>query len=592
MPDSYMLRFGVGGVVQSVDPSILTFNQVADAVNCQIKGSMLESRPGVRIHDLGLKGNFQGATFYNPARGLSQQSFGEDESSLIASIAGKRYQIKPPETIVKGAPEVTLLDTDDTSSGSNYHLAFMKQCENYVISQDGNGNTWIWDGEASPFFSSGYSTEDKENSRLANGASVIGYAHGRVVQVVNNRQIIVGDIIHKQDLTTAANILETTEQTYWATGSFFSPPSELGAIRAVSILPLRDTAHGHGDLMFHTDEGVFSLDLTKYPRETWVDQAITKHVLLDTGAAGFYGITLFDGDQIFLSRHGIQTLRSARAESQRIGNPFLPISNPVRDYVDADTRKNFKYASVEKFVEQRRLFATTQHIIKDSSNRGGRGLLVMNFLPSGGTDQAWEGLWTLPSQAGLINQLVSGVFDTEERMFAFTTDDDDNVFLVEFSHDLRDDVLCDGSTQRIEWQVLTRSDTGGEEAERKAFEKAWATLRGVEGGLSWKTYGRTDEGCWGLWAEGGAYTDDSAIVKECKRDLLLRLGSPPQGLKRGTRMQMLFKFQGKGALEAIKTTATIDRGGNSTPTTQGSCVTLSETGTEDTVYNPFSYSET
>ena len=588
--DSYMLQFALEGVDQSVDPALLSFNRVADAVNVQIKDSTLTCRPGVKIHELDIEGDFQGATFYNPAKGLSQQSFGVDTSGIVARIGGKHYRIVPSKSKPASTTlDVTALDSEDTASNESYHLAFLKQCENYVISQDGNGSTWIWDGQNPPYFSSGYDSTNKEESKLANGASAVAYAHGRIVQVVNLRQVIVGDIIHKSEFTTASNILETTEQTYWATGAFFSPPSELGTIRAVEVLPLQDTAHGHGDLMFHTSEGIFSLDLTLYPRDTWVDQAIVKHVLLDTGAAGFYAICLMAGDQFFLSRHGLQTLRSARAESSLVGNPFNPISESVRDYIDADTRDNFIYASVEKFVEQRRIFLTTQHLVRGGA-RGGRGLLVLNTLPVVGGNRAWEGLWTFPSEGRLINQLISGVFDTQERMFAFATGADGKVRLLEFSDDLPNDVLSDGTEKPIEWQVLTREDTAGDSAECKTIEKAWATIRRASGPLEWEVFSRTDVNDWELWHSGCADAESCDLESPIVRDLKLRFGSPPQATKTGTRHQMLLRFKGCAALEAIKMSSSFDRGGNSTPTSESGCVVLTSTDPKNCTYDPFSYS--
>ena len=591
--DLHLLRYGVGGVNQAVAPTILTYNQLADSANVQITDSMLACRPGVKIHDLGIEGAFQGATFFNPAKGMSQQTFGIDESSIIARVGGMHYKIRPTGTSVEsGEMDVTPLDTEATRSNDIYHLAFITQAENYIISQDGNGSTWVWDGLAPPQFSDGYNVEDKEESKLANGASAVGYAHGRIVQVVNNRQILVGDLIHKEGVSTAANILNTTEQVYWATGAYFSPPSELGAVRAVAILPQQDTQHGHGALMVHCDEGVFSLDVSLYPRTAWVDNTISKHVLLDTGATGFYAITIMDGDQIFLSRHGVQTLRSARAESSQLGNPFAPISEGVREYVDADTRENFKYASVNKFVEQRRLFCTTQHVVLDSNNRGGRGVLVLNFQPQEGTQRAWEGLWTLPSDAGLINQLVSGVFNTKERLFAFVTGEDGNVKLAEFSKDLPTDILSDGSSKEIEWQTLTRASTMGDEAESQIVEKGWVTLRDVRGGLEWEAYCRTDNTNWVLWHSGCVQEcADGDLVSHNLRDLTINLGTPPQEAKHGNWFQTLFKFKGSAKLETIKVTASRDRGGKSTPTNENDCIILEKLGDDAQVFDPFSYSK-
>ena len=192
----------------------------------------------------------------------------------------------------------------------------------------------------------------------------------------------------------------------------------------------------------------------------------------------------------------------------------------------------------------------------------------------------------------MINQLASGVFDTRERLFAFCTAEDGKVRLAEFSADMPNDILPDSSEKEIEWQILSRASTMGEEAENKTVEKAWATLRKVHGDISWEVFAKSDESSWQEWHSGCASgTNDLSLEKGVIRDMMVKFGSPPIDSKTGRKFQMLLKMTGHGALESVKMTAREDRGGTSNPTGENCCVVLLEEQCADKTYDPFSYAK-
>lgn len=589
MRTEFAIRFpGLGGMDAARDAALLDARAVAEAVNVESHGQMLRTRPGVRLHDLGLPAgaNLQGAIHYNPGKGQSQQSFGEDRSVLFFVAAGRKYFCAPS----LDRPENTKLSIEDVTGGDGFagpaslHLAWVYQAENYAIVQDGAGRTWIWDGETSPQLSPGYNVADKEESKLANAATVGLYAHGRIIQVVNGRQVLVGDIIHKGDLSSASNILGTTEQVYWATGSFFSAPSGLGQVTAAAILPIRNTQHGHGEVMIHQENGVFSLDLNVYPRTEWVDRQMVRHALLRTGAVGPYALTLHnDGDQIFRSRHGIQTLRSAAAESGQLGNPVRPISREVGHWMDGDYRPFLRFASLVSWADRNRLLATVEHGLLGSKHRGGRGVVVQNYTPvsSEATPPVWEGLWTLPREGGQINQLVNDLFHGEDRCFAFVTGLSDEVLrLAEFSKEMREDVLPDGTRRRIEAQVVSRELTGGDEMTFKAYDAGTVYFRDVIGDLDWEVWAKTDqEPCWALWHEGEWKCADpeqggegETLEAPERANLDLGLGVLPDRLKRNRRLQLLVRWTGHASLEGIEVRFTPDQSGEGELARDRTCV--------------------
>lgn len=352
--------------------------------------------------------------------------------------------------------------------------------------------------------SPGYNSVDKPNSKLPNGGTVMVYAHGRIMMVVNSRQILVGDSIHKSNQSDASNLLDATEQVYWDTGTYFLPPSAMGGIKGADILPLRNTQHGHGDVLFHCEDGIFSIDINQTPRSEWANRQLVRCALLQAGSVGPYAISLRDGDQIYRSRHGITTIRSAAADSNVEGNPQTPLSEPVRTFLDGDVQEWLRFCSLVVWEQQRRLFCTVDPSL-DGRFRWHRGIVVRNFNPTPAerSAAAWEGLWTLPPSAGGIVQLVNGLFNASERMLGFCRGEDGRNRLVEFTGEFGDDILPDGSRRPIRCQLITRAVDLLRPFLAKEFVSGTLFLRNVQGALAWGVWVRPHgRGKWTLWRKG------------------------------------------------------------------------------------------
>lgn len=573
-PEQITLSFVGGGMNGALNPANVPDNQYSRAVNVELINQRPHTRRGVRVlpfietDDATVKGfqsgNFQGATFFNPAKGQSQISFAEDGSRIMCSIAGKRYQVIPREAHPR-LSNVVIERVDGVQDGNpNLHLVWWYQAENYIIAQDGEADTWIWDGFTTPFESTGLNTVDKPKSKLANGATVGAYVHGRIVQVVNSRQVIVGDIIHKSNQTDSINILDTTEQVYWATGSYFSPPSSMGNIIAAELLPLRDTQHGHGDLMLHCEDGIFSLNLNLYPRTSWENTPLVKHVLLETGARGPYALALYDGDQFFRSRHGLQSLRSARGESQLLGNPYNPISEEVDTWLKNDYEPFVRFTSISKWAIERRLYITVDPWI-NGAVRGSRGIVSLNFAPvaTAQTNRAWEGLHTYPPEIANPIQMVNGVFNGRDRVYMFARGDDGKNRIAEFSQDLRNDILIDGTERRISCQIVTKAMVGAGLFSKAVITQGILYMTDVSGVLDWGVWARnTDCQNWTYWRQGQVCvkSDDCCPEDEagcnlndyCPQEFELNLGEMPDSLRHNRKIQLLIRWRGSAAVEGVK----------------------------------------
>jgi hypothetical protein len=562
-----VITFAADGMNDSAHPAFLQSTSCARMTNCQIKNQLPSTRPGIRVHKLGddgnpfMCGNIQGATYYNPALGQSQLSFGADQDSIMVSVAGRRLHLTfGPTGLVSVSDQ-----TGDHPGIDHVHFAWIYQAENYVICQDGISPTWIWNGAEEAFVSNGYRNDLPEDSQLANQATQGCYIHGRIAQVVDRKKIIVGDIIHEGTFNSTSNILQTKEQVYYATGAFFSPPSALGEIRALAILPLRDTAHGHSDLVVHCRRGVYSLKLDGYPRSEWINNAVAKHMLLDTGAEGQYALTVSDGDQMFRSRHGIQSIRSTAAQAESVGNPYQTLSEPVSSWVKTDHLNLLRFCSMERWNSQNRILFTVG-LWMDGSQRGGKGIVSLNLNPAGSLSpekRSWEGLWTLPSGVSRPVQMVSGLFTSGEKLLVLCTDKPDECnaefknSLVEFDTSLTHDILEDGTISRISSQLITGAYPLENIASPKNFHEGKVTFTKVTGKLDWGVWCRNDmDGAWVEWKKGsfdcGSNCEADSLDAAKPTRIVRNLRAVPAECRTGQFIQCLIRWRGSCSLESLE----------------------------------------
>lgn len=557
-----------GGMNGALSPEAVQQTQYCRGVNIAIRRQLPGTRPGIVIHNIGSQdanvenaialGNVQGARFFNPAKGQGGLVQGANNPTILLASAGRKYALR-----ITGRGALAKVEADEITNGHagdrQLHLAWWATAENYALCQDGQSNCFIWDSQNPAFLSTGYNVTNKELSKVPNGGTVMCYAHGRLVAVVNSRFVLVGDVLHKSSLSDASNLLAFTEQSYWATGRYFAPPSAMGNILAAEILPTKNTQHGHGELMLHCEDGVFSIDLNVYPRSKWNEQPMVKHALLKAGATGPYALASYDGDQIFRSARGIQTLRSAAAESQRLGNPETPISRGVSTWLDSDYPRWLRFASVATWTGGKRLFCTVSPHVQGRF-RGHRGAVVLNYDPIPDTDAppAWEGLWTLPAEAREIVQFVSGVFDGEERLFALCRGADGRTRLVEFLDNQTHDILSDGSAKPIEAQLITRAIDADRPLSDKQFLRGSLYLREIGSDVEWKVYARSNvDECWRLWQEGSVRMENQACYSPLtgipSGETEIKLGEPPSvcGSAKARWMQFLIKLKGRAQLEGL-----------------------------------------
>lgn len=612
MPANEQLAFSdaSGGMNAADLPHKIKPTQLARMVNCAIVGQMPTTRPGMRIvplegaaADAIRDGNIQGSLFFNPAKGQGGIILSQQNSQIALAATGKKYTVK-----INGRRNGATAEISDITNGlftdEQLHLVWWNGWENLLLAQDGQANCFIWDGMSDPFFSLGYNTVQKSRSEVPNGGTVMAYVHGRGVCVVNSRYVLVSDSLHEISQNTSRDLVSFQNQAYWATGKYFLPPSKMGNITAADVLPLRNTQHGHGDLMVHCEDGVFSIDLNIFPRSAWNNTPMVKHALLNCGAVGPYALAIHDGDQIFRTRKGIQTLRSAAAQPLIEGNPNQAISAEVDTWLRSDYPRWLRFASLILWDTGRRFLCTTSPIVQGRF-RWHRGLIVRNTDPKEtevNTPAAWEGLWTLPTQAAGIIQLVSGIFDGEERVFAWVRGTDGKNRLAEFGSHLKHDVLEDGTISRIRSQAITRVIDAGQWWKQREFTSAKLFLRGMVEDVNWGVWVRTPRSpkwhcyrCGTIKMKPGCAPD---LLESDPRSVAIPLGKIPDAcdvtdqpgqFNVSNGLQFLVRWQGYCQFEGIKVTHGQEDQSSDTPKQCGFDVELCKLTADD--YNDFEYSE-
>jgi len=556
------LGFPTGGVRSEVHPFILGNDQIQRATNIRLHLRMARTAHGwehVPVEgEEGLlndwrTGNTQGAFYFNPALGQSAIRFAEEAAQILHSVKGRMFRLKPNRT--NGRFTFTLQDASNgLRSSENVQLAWGEGAEYYFIRTDSVGLTMIIDGrDNTTRWSSGYNVIDKDNSQLPNYAGPVRYLHAKLhigVRMNGMNAVIVGDPVHRTNYSSAENILATTEQVYLATGQFLSPPSNMGPILSLDILPLQDTQHGHGEMIAFCPNpgGTWSADTNVWPRTDWGTKVISKHAILNTAASGPFGQCHWDGDIAFRSRKGIQSLRSARAERNTPGSPYHDLAGPMRYAMAGDFAELLRFNSMIRHETKQRIFCTVYNFSR-GLHRWHRGFITAcqdpeQGVPTDGSSLgAWEGLRCLPPEAGGPVQFVGGIFSEREEIFAICWNHSKQRHTVwRYRPDLEHDILEGGNKKPIQSRVVTPQfgssmfqGTDGDFVhllvEDAVGPLTWEVLHREPRG-KWKTLGRRHE----TWQRGGL------------KNGLRSVGAFPPQPEKEQRIEFMIRWQGAASV--------------------------------------------
>lgn len=387
-----------------------------------VNGLYEESPPSGPITEDVFKGGlFQGVGYFS----------NEGQQCLIASIGGRFLKVTPN----KANCDVNEL-TIARRNNSTLPIAYMVQADRYFIIQDGESRPVIFDG----------ATLRRSNTSEVPVGTIMAYGMGRIVVVRPNGEIIFGDIYNGK-LNLGLDVLGFTETTFLNEGGSTALPPAMGRPTAARFYPQQDTSSGQGELIIYGESGAESFFLS-LPREQWKDANFQREALIGIGAYGHRNVIDVNGDQWFRSNDGDRSYRQARAQVNQWSQ--IPLSTPVRKYRDVETAWLLQFGSSIHFDNRRISTATPIY-------NGGRvyheGFLSLDFdiLSAFGKEfePAWDGFSY--SEDFKVLQVVKGVFDGQERAFAFCIDENDENALYEITGTGIDD-----ATGPIPWEIVTR----------------------------------------------------------------------------------------------------------------------------------------
>ena len=260
--------------------------------------------------------------------------------------------------------------------------------------------------------------------------TIMAYAYGRVAVSTASNNIYVSDIIYGNGFTTTSNTQNFTEQTYWQEGGSFTPPSNLGLITGMRVMPsLNINVRGQGELVVFCENGSFTLDLSQ-DRTTWQANNIQKVSLIGRGCRSPWSLTGVNNDVYFRSDDGWAFYNNAQVDFYNALS-FRKISREVQPWVNYDTPWLRQFESAMFF--DNRLIATVSPFTVSTADpsvcglhRPSRAMIVLDveqesrISPDASMPSRWNGLWEGPQPTQLATAQINGV----QRGFAFSFDAD------------------------------------------------------------------------------------------------------------------------------------------------------------------------
>lgn len=384
----------------------------------------------------------------------------------------------------------------------------------WTVIADGNSrvmcNTWfaqgfewlfIQDGIHQPIFWDGVNPSkrsDPTKGQMPIG-SVMAYIHGRMVvaSADGKNTISVGDIVYGDGNTTTADLLDFTEQEYWAEGGSFDTAAPLGDIYGLYAMPWLDTGTGANELVALCAQGFTSFDLSQ-DRSTWLDQQVQKISMIGQGCVSSIGFSGLNGDLFYRRPDGIGSYRNARTQFTRQWNA-APVSREVNHWLKHDRSDLLKFIPMVSW--QNMVITGISPQIQAPNNpcagyhRYCRAVVVFDAQTSSTTSRdgapVWHGAWTGIRPWGFAQGYVASA----DRCFAMSFDRDGRNRLYEYTLDDGEDLF--GREPRKQFWRYDTAALGQVEARCSFFELKQVTggqlvLSGIKGQGSFNVQSRPD----------------------------------------------------------------------------------------------------
>ena len=469
------------------DPLLFEENAYAFARNMQFREGNAETRPSIEYIDLQVEGQFQGAEWVTPDRGISAQSYSMAPTALALAVNGETY----------------LAPTNDGEFGSIHKLDACKtignvnfiDAENHLIILDGTTAQW-WSGGCGTTKSPGFmdcprdfshdTFKDGEHENYIPHQAYTGvYTDGRVLVAVRTKAdcplgqdvsaIWVSDPLGKRGcLCHSGDLLLMEEQMRPSMGAPLVHPSRMGATVVLSVMPgsgnngddltidfALDGASTHTVLVDNREARIDGEG--REIREGWDSQQLSNHgVLQSISAVSRYSQHDTPKDIIFQSEHGLHFVKSVLGDGSFNDETTNHLSHDIQPLNDIDENKTGN--TVGHWVRGNRFF-TSLGLRQDehyTSSAAGRGFGSLNqatrFTRDRTPNMEWEGLWEPDEDIWGIHKFTRGGERKTSKTYGFVASDNSRKLYYGKLNTVSNGLDSrDGEEIPIDWEIWTKA---------------------------------------------------------------------------------------------------------------------------------------
>lgn len=571
-----IITVGTSGVDMRENPLFLKEEKASFARNLAFDENTIKTRPDVHHHDLGLKGIFQGSTYFTPRYGLSATTYSTASTAIATVVSGKVHLNVIDDCGVSGEP-IELSGTD--FKGDTY----LYTSEAHLVVLNENSMPYWWFTGNAMERSIGLSGCDQETNShdtlddedalnwLPFGGTIGHYIHARNHISVCfgtefskgkalNSEIFVSDLLTKRGCYEAKDHLKMEEAMLDSMGGTLVAPSKFGKTVAMETLPTEQD-YGEGLLFDFRECGVVTHKTDDPDRETlydpetdtytqngWDRQRISNVRLNSVSARSRYSVVQLPSDIFFASDYGFHFLKKTLGQGTLKDQTLNHEAHDIQPLFDQDEENDVSGSSVGHWIRGNRFMGTVGFRIMPfhSSSSVGRGIAVMNQATTFTEDDTprpqWEGLWTMDEDHAGIHKFTNGGERPKDRSYGFIgSDKSTNVFYGEFQKESTGVDVRGGKEHKIDWEYVTGAFPFNGLRFIDRVHSAVLDLVTNETTEDIVISVKTDETqCWDEWT----------VIKPCSTEksvLSKAIGEPPKKSRQATWFQ--FKIEGRGYVE-------------------------------------------
>lgn len=412
MPDTQLLVDGAEylalGANSYVSPTQISDQSFVMAMNCTVRGGIIQTRPGTKTLFTLPRGLFQGITFFKPASGIA---------NLVFAVSGNVYTSSYPFTtysLLKGvefsqtskyiAWETCLKTTSYDSSGV---LIFEDNPYSVLVMQDGLTRAAYWDGTVARHLNPTKSTLVDSTGNLLTQDGLDETPMGLWMKWSNNRLWLSrGNQIFASDI---GNPLKFTETQYLNEARAFYLPDD-----CTGIVELEDSnGIPQGIIAFTERTGTLLLSSIQDRTQWLATQHFQVTILPEVGCVAPRSIVKQYGLIWWMSAKGMISINSA-------SNSNITSKIDIQDNQMFDSKYNLSYdlsGVCGCYLEN--------YLVESVPNgdKFNRHTWVLDQAPFDGGQYSWCGYWT----GWRPIEWARGIIGSEERAFFGSVDYDNNL---------------------------------------------------------------------------------------------------------------------------------------------------------------------